>query len=338
MMTDIAPDGIDLHFGDIAAPDWDAVDADRPLPVQQHWAYGLAAAAMGGRVRQVTMTVHGRSVAIGLMGTRRIARLIQLSSLLRGPVWLPAAQVGPDRRAAIFKALAQTHPKHRWCFLAVQPDWPASNTADWDGDVDTGARGDAVLRRAGLRRVMSGFSTAWLDLRPDTDRLRAGLRQKWRNQLKKAEAARLQIAVGGTRAKQYDWLIAAEGAQQTARGYRALPTGFARAYAAAAATAPGTACGAGMLSVTAHLGGQKVAGALFLCHGTSATYHIGWTGAPGRAVSAQNRVLWEGCLALKDRGIRFLDLGGLDTGPLAGISRFKLGLGAAPVTLTGSWM
>ena len=81
-----------------------------------------------------------------------------------------------------------------------------------------------------------------------------------------------------------------------------------------------------------------MAGALFLLHGNSATYHIGWAGDYGRKLNAQNRVLWEGVLALQEKGISFLDLGGLNTADLAGIARFKLGLGATPITLAGAFI
>ena len=37
-----------------------------------------------------------------------------------------------------------------------------------------------AFKKAGYRRVMSGFSTAWLDLRPTAEELRVALKGKWR--------------------------------------------------------------------------------------------------------------------------------------------------------------
>jgi lipid II:glycine glycyltransferase (peptidoglycan interpeptide bridge formation enzyme) len=41
--------------------------------------------------------------------------------------------------------------------------------------------------------------------------------------------------------------------------------------------------------------------------------------------------------ALKERGIRSLDMGGINTGRSAGIARFKISSGAQVVTLAGTF-
>tara|TARA_R110002096_G_scaffold328994_1_gene522959 strand:- start:383 stop:994 length:612 start_codon:yes stop_codon:yes gene_type:complete len=191
-----------------------------------------------------------------------------------------------------------------------------------------------AFKKAGYRRVMSGFSTAWLDLRPTAEELRVALKGKWRNQLVGAEKSDIEISIGGRKEHQYSWLLEKEAEQRSDRRYQATPLGLVPAFVKAVTPKSSSR----ILSVTAISGKRKVAGALFLLHGNSATYHIGWAGDEGRKANAQNRVLWEGILALKEAGIHFLDLGGLNTADLAGIARFKLGLGAEPITLAGAFI
>lgn len=298
---------------------WEQVPAARPVPLQQHPAYADALAHLGADTAQLTFRLAGDPVAIALISRRRLYGAVRVTTLLRGPLFLtdPAA---PELQAAVFKALRQAHSRWRWNFLVLQPDLP-------DAPATT-----ALMKGAGLRRIVTGYTTAWLDLSPDEAALRTRLVGKWRNQLKAAEKADLAVTVGGRKPHQYAWLLEKEEGQRSQRGYIAVPLGLVDHYGDRTRQGEGA-----ILSVTAMRGRDKVAGGLFLLHGNSATYHIGWTGEAGRRVNAQNRVLWEAVLALKARGIRFLDLGGMETATQAGITRFKLGLGAEPVTFTGTW-
>ena len=85
-------------------------------------------------------------------------------------------------------------------------------------------------------------------------------------------------------------------------------------------------------------GKDKVAAMLFLVHGTAATYHVGWSNDAGRDTNAHNLLLWRAFHELKERGVKQLDLGGINTRSLAGISRFKIGSGGQVVTYAGTFV
>lgn len=303
---------------------WDALPAGTPVPLQQHWAYGETLTAIGADVRLACFGEEKTPQAFALVPKRSFYRTLNLSSLMRGPLWItpPTAETETD----FLKKLKRAYSPWRWNFLALQPEY------------DDTAENRALLRRVRFRRIMTGYSTVRIDLTPDAATLRAGLNGKWRNQLKKAEGETLAISLGGRKPHQYGWLLEKEADQQASRRYSALPTGFVPLYADIANRYPSRTGQVGVLSVTCLKGREKIAGALFLLHGNSATYHLGWSGDQGRTLNAQNRVLWEGMLALKDRGIRHLDLGGINTAEGAGIARFKLGLGTPPVTLAGTFL
>jgi lipid II:glycine glycyltransferase (peptidoglycan interpeptide bridge formation enzyme) len=105
-------------------------------------------------------------------------------------------------------------------------------------------------------------------------------------------------------------------------------------------TAMGPADGAiqDVIALSALVEGKRIAGVVLVRYGISATYFVSWTSDAGRRRNAHNLLLWQGIQALKNTGIMWLDLGGLNTAAAAGIARFKLGLGPEPFTLTGTYL
>jgi len=179
---------------------------------------------------------------------------------------------------------------------------------------------------------MTGYSTVLLDLAQPADALRAALDGKWRNRLVKAEAETKVNVVTNASIPKLRWLLDRETDQRTTKNFHGLPTLFVEAYLAAAQSP----VHAFALS-RAEKDGQTLAAMLFLLHGRGATYHVGWADDVGRQLNAHNLLLWRSALYLKDKGVTQLDLGGVNTQHLPGISRFKLGTGGRVVTLTGTY-
>ena len=82
---------------------------------------------------------------------------------------------------------------------------------------------------------------------------------------------------------------------------------------------------------------ERLAGVLFFVHGRTATYTLAWTGPEGRRRHAHNLLLWRAVLALRERGLGWLDLGGVNAAA-PGVARFKLGLGGRLHTLAGTFI
>ena len=190
-------------------------------------------------------------------------------------------------------------------------------------------RSAALIEGAGLRRVVTGYSSAWLDLRQDREALLAGLHGKWRAALRRAEREDLTVAED---ARQRQWQAALMLYESFRRKKRFV--GLSADFIAALAAADRTAA----LSLTARRGGTPVAGVILLRHGASATYTASWTSDEGRAGQAHNLLLWRAVETLKVGGAQWLDLGGLNTESQPGLARFKLGLGGEVFTLTGSYL
>lgn len=196
---------------------------------------------------------------------------------------------------------------------------------DFKGPLVMNSPAEAV--QTGGIKLARGAELAITDLIQRSD-MRARLHQKWRNQLKKAEASQIVVTDQPLEAIRHKWFLDAEAAQQTSQGYKSYPSHFLLAYSAA---------NKGQARVyTALRQGRPVAAMLVLKHGLMATYQAGVTTPEGRAHCAHNLILWQIMCDLPKRRVQRLDLGRADLSP--GLRRFKLGSGATIETLAGSFL
>jgi len=272
----------------------------QPWPLQQHSHYALALAEAGHLPAMWTIHRDDQPIAQALVMQRRLFALAHMRLLMRGPRWLSDIP-SETEQVSVYQLLRWQTRLWRWRFTVVMPEHAPHK----------------VLSAARLRQVMSGYATIWLDLSAEQAALRARLDGKWRHQLGQAERAGLGVAASGGAGASLRWLLEQEASQQSQRGYKALPPDFVARY---------RQIGGKTLTLLVSRGREKLAAGLFLLHGHSATYHMGVTTSAGRQVQAMNLLLWQAVLALKSSGIMWLDMGGLNTGPMASIARFKLGL------------
>ena len=167
----------------------------------------------------------------------------------------------------------------------------------------------------GLVPLLTGRFHAIWDLHPPPEALRAGLERRWAGRLGAAGRAGVQVRPGGGDILKL--LIREEAAQRYRKGYRGLPPDFPCHLPHAA------------LRVWHWMqeGGTGAAMA-FVRHGAAATYQTGWAGPAARRCGVHQAMLWQAALALRDEGVRWLDLGTVDTEAAPGLAHFKLGTGA----------
>ena len=297
---------------DIGQPTWDLALMARPAALQQDWSYGEAVTRLGGRVIRAGLVDEGVLVGLAQFTARKIAGLVDMALCTRGPVWLET--VSDAKRQQAYRLLKTGLGLSRPRLVMITPD----------------EERDAGTRR--LSRVMTGHSTVILDLTQDVDALRAGLDQKWRNNLKAAEKSGLSVVSNGTKLAQYRWLLASEEGQRAARGYRSTPAALVPEFVEARQDRDS------LLILRADAGKQKQAAMLFLVHGSSATYQIGWLDHGNASRGAHNLLLWNAIGQLQARGVQQLDLGGVNTNSGAGIARFKIGTGGRVTTLAGTYL
>jgi len=179
------------------------------------------------------------------------------------------------------------------------------------------------------RRAADSWCSAWIDLSQGAEALRKRLDGKWRNMLNASEKASLLVEASPDF---LPWLLARYRELLTEKGFGATPPALVEALATQSYRPDD------MLVLKASSGHDPVAGILLARHGNAATYLIGWNGDAGRKLKANNRLLWEAVVELPKRGVRWLDLGGIDERLTPGIAAFKRGMNGEEYRLAGEFI
>jgi hypothetical protein len=284
--------------------------------LEQSWAYGEAVAARHGQIAERQLLMAGNEPLALLQAFRKRYWRLGVTRIVRGPLWL-IDPLNDPRAAEVCRSIAQRYRRHPIDFLSWLPELPD----------DPGST--TLIQAQGLRRVVTGYASAWLDLGHSAEDLLASLHGKWRSALRKAEREGITVAEDTKARQRRAGLLLYDSFRRKKRF-----VGPSSAFVAAIAAADQDA----LLSLSARRDGALVAGIILLRHGACATYLASWTSAEGRQGQAHNLLLWRGIETLKAGGTRWLDLGGLNTESQRGLARFKLGLGGEAVVLTGSYL
>ncbi|MEY1555645.1 GNAT family N-acetyltransferase [Yoonia sp. R2331] len=274
---------------------------DMPLPTHARTLPLQQSPAYARTLRalgQKARIVHGDGVGQMAVVTRQTP-FGPLRAAMRGPLWET-----PDPRDRV-----DFLRRHRVHLHNPEDDAP-----------DT-------MRAAGFWQVMTPGTVGLMDLTRDPV---AAMHGKWRNAWRSAARADLRVQSGPFEPARDNWILALDGAQQRVRGFRGYPHAFTHAFAAQNPDAA--------LCYVAYQERSQIAAMIFLLHAPTATYHIGWTGEDGRRCNAHRLLLIQAARDLSARGMTTLDLGQIDTRRAPGLARFKLGAGAQPVTLGGTWV
>lgn len=264
------------------------------------------------------LTKEGRDIAAAqIMIARALGGMIEAVILDRGPIW-SRGEPNTDDARDFFESFAAAFPARLGRRRRIIPELPQGilNANDWA----------AMGYRAAPGTVP--YQTIWLDLTRSPEDLRKDLDKNWRYDLKQAESAANVNVVLSSDPRAALPVIQANHLHRQAVGYTGLnPRDLAILVASCARQD-------GVLVASVMQGETLLAGAVFLRHGCTATYQIGYVSAAGRAAHANHALLWQSILHLKTCGVLALDLGGVNA-HTGGITHFKKGLGGHHVTLAG---
>ena len=262
--------------------------------------------------------------AIEIEGRQQGAALIlkgrkQAFRIDRGPFWF-TENVPETWHRAFWQALSRARPRRFLSPRRVMPEWPE------------GPDGRPVIAGWRALRKSRPYATLWLDLQDRA--LETGLHTKWRADLNRARSDENLVCTTDEKGGYLVRLLRLYQADKGLRNYGGPELNFIRPLASRYFTAQSALISA----VTDREKGDVLAAALFLIHGSSATYQIGVTVAEGRRCGAGHRALWDGILALRVRNVLSLDLGGLPPeGEAEGLARFKRRMGGEEIKLIGSY-
>lgn len=234
----------------------------------------------------------------------------------RGPLWFDgfgsAAHI-----AAFFAAFDREFPRRFGRKRRVIPEIP-----------DTAENRQVII---GFKRLSRpGYQTSWIDLRQDKDALWNAMESSWRNKVRKAERAGMEIE-WDEKGDVLPVLLSIYQSDRRKKGYDGPSVATMQALAEKFLE------NGNLLAGLAKRDGEILAAVLIFRHGRGATYQVGWSMAAGKEIAAHNLLLWRAATILKDRGVDFFDLGGVNDQSAQGVKKFKEGMGGEAVTLAGHY-
>ncbi len=308
-----------LEWNKLCQNDWKKrYQKVRRANLLQSCAYAKAVCALNHqKARGGLIKIDGRDAGlVQVIEAGFLRNAVHGVILDRGPLWFEGFGT-PEHIRLFWAAFNKDFPRRFGRRCRLIPEMPET------------AQSKELLEAFGYkRRAEAPYQTIWMDLDKDPGVLRTAMKSNWRNKLGKAEKAGLRIEwdEGG---KYFPWLLKIYTLDKAKRGYDGpspeLLTALSKTFAPEK----------NMLIGRALLDERAVAAILVLCHGTSATWQVGWTSDEGRKAAAHHLLLWETFRVLKERGIHDFDLGGVNDEAAAGVKTFKEGLGGKLVRLAG---
>jgi len=273
----------------------------------QSWDYGEAKADQEGwRVRRGAFYRDDEPIAFAQVLQKGVPGLLTVSRINRGPLSIRPLTAHEQRD--IFGQLANLGCLRRGRVLTIAPE------------LDLSGSSMVMMGNMGFRQSSPcAYESLWIDLDCDLNALRKLLDGKWRNMLAFSEKAGLTLEIGGDEAR-FEWMIARYRELMEAKDFSGPPVDLLRSLRRQLGAKDR------MPVLRAMHDGEPVAGVCLARHGAAATYLLGWNGARGRNLKANQYLLWQAIAYLKQSGLRWFDLGGISEEQTPGISAFKLGV------------
>lgn len=292
--------------------------------ILQAYSYALATCKLNNqRARWGLIKINGVEAGlVQIIEARILFNIFHALVLDRGPVWFDGFG-GAMHISVFFNEFNKQFPA-RW-----------GRKRRLIPEVAEGATAIKILEKTGLTCVTETqkYETLWWNLEVDEETARANLKSNWRGGLKKAESAKLKISwhiVENDTDPNYEWFRSEYIQDKETKGYSGVSPQLLDNLALFSTRNNPIIIG------KATIEDRAVAGVLFLTHGQSATYQIGYSSDEGRDSNAHHLLLWRSRTMLHSRGIKDLDLGGINHDKSAqGVKKFKQGTGAELSTLVG---
>ena len=313
-----------IATGPFSQAEWNSiVENFADLSLLQTWEYAEASSRTRALdVSRLLFEVDGNIVG----AAQAFVRAIPFSKggavvINRGPLW-QRNPADPSRLEAMLAALRVFWVEQKRMYLRVSPA------------VKSGEMQESLFHGAGYQSAE--YSRPWvsarLDLSKAPDLLRGSLRNNWAAALKKAEAAGITVECG-IEEKLFDQVWSEFEQLGKRKAFHSTVTpGFLAAFQNIADKSRK------LWSFTAEHNGRSLGGIALARYSSVCEYLVGAVNDEGKRLNAGQLLLWSAALGAKERGYRWLDLGGLDPeGTPKGILYFKDGLRAESYRYIGDF-
>lgn len=285
----------------------------------QSWAYGEAKSDNSSWcIKRGVFYSRNRPIAFVQVLQRRVFGSILVSRINRGPLFLTPPT--DQERWAVFEKLSAFGNLWEGKLLAVAPELNLSGS------------NVAMMEDLGFRQFLSStWESAWIDLTLDVTTLRANLDGKWRNMLSFSEKSGLKLDVGNDD-QSFFWMVERYEELMQEKNFIGVPVSLLQGLRKHLGPE------ASLTIMRAICNDEAVAGICLVSHGNAATYLVGWNGLKGRNLKANQYLLWQAVLHLKQSGLQYFDLGGISEDHTPSIAAFKLGMKGKRYGLVGEYL
>ncbi|WP_377194783.1 lipid II:glycine glycyltransferase FemX [Ruegeria meonggei] len=311
-----------LSLRPVAPEDWPHVSGlFDDLTYEQSLTYAQAAAGRIGATAEfvVLCDTQDRPVAAACLRIKRIPVLNRgIAWIAAGPLTCAAGQQEPDPAMiqTILSGLRE-HVHASGHILRLRFPVQASPPED-------------AITRAGFSpaRQADQYRTVLIDPDQEDDNLMRALHGKWRNPLRNALKAGLELETGPIRdlsdrfSRLYEQVRDAKGFQPD------IPPDFYYALS-------GKDFDHDVL--IARKDGEDIGAMTIGVSGPNATYLFGATSDAGRRLNAGHYLMWQAMLYCHERGAKCFDLGGIDAEANPSVTRFKLRTGGSDAIASGPY-
>ena len=292
--------------------------------IYQTWSYGKI--RWGNKnLSHLIFSVNGEVLGLAQAVIKKIPFLkAGIAYIPWGPLW---QKKGKKPEYEIFRymirALKKEYVDKQKLFLRIKPNI-----------IEEGHENVlSILKKEGLKHntKVQPYRTFVLDLTKSLEEIRKGLKQKWRNQLNRAEKNDLTFKEG-TSNQLYEAFLYLQKEMLTRKGFTS--TIDYEEFGEIQNDLPGPLK---MNILICEDDGEPVTATICSAMGNSGIYMLGANGGKGMNLKASYLFQWRMIQWLKEKGCTQYDLGGIDPGNNPGVYHFKAGMGGKDVYHIGQY-
>ena len=281
------------------------------------------AVQQSSRVEQVKATLGGRAIGLAAVRIKRLPMLsLGIAYIGGGPLTQLADGVEPSRLAMVLSALRQRYVEEQGLLLRVSPPLVAPELMEL---------AQATYLSAGfeISPRVRGYRTMLLDLAADIPEIQARLAKRWKRQLNKGLKSGFELEVGTSdelfeqfcelfaRFVKWKGFEVEHGPSFHLEVHKRLPEA------------------ARYLIVLCRHQGQLAGGLVLARTGDTAAYVLGATNPDLRDLRPGHYLQFKAIEKLKELGLRYYDLGGIDPEANPGVYEFKAGMTDVDISAPG---
>ncbi|MGJ4751310.1 GNAT family N-acetyltransferase [Leptospira kmetyi] len=285
----------------------------------QSWEYGEAKRiGEGWKTKRILLRSDEKKIGLVQILFKKYFHILKVYRINRGPLFFQDAN--EKEKNSSLRLLSKFVSIKRCSVLFLNPELSLN-----------GRSLISLYRNGFVKRNQVSWASSYVDLSLSLDGLRKILDGKWRNMLNSAEKNGLGLEVSDSK-EDFDWMLEKYSELMQTKEFSGIPVSFLQKLRDCSPNDKKP------LLLIASQNERRIACICLTLSNRTGTYLVGWNGEEGRRLKANQYLLWNAIVELKNRGYRWFDLGGIDEENTPAIAEFKLGMNGTRYELAGEFL